>query len=666
MYAFFSGEWRAAQAAVQGFDFDSSLSATTVAVSAASSASVAPSSSAVAAAPPTVDDVTLHNAWQVMSANAGMNWLQFSQFLRFHHARIRWMLGRPSHSIATATATTTATSATTLSPDVIASSLRTIEQVQSSMHTDGIDVLIERYQAQLRKDKEAELDTVEADDHEQPEEEEVQEDFIRENRDEAEEEEDDEFHEEGEVEEHDHDTEEVEEAEEEEEKEGWVDAGASSSSSSARPVEALTSQFCRVQVHDAAPSSSASSAPSAPSVSPTPSAPGGAAPEVIDAEHVSSESEEEFIPRICRPHGHASRARRTRIIADDTESEQEAEEHADTCADQEEQPDETNNDEGVQLVSWKSVVLPSTMPRQPSAVAANRFLPLVASSPSHPVSSMLQPLLPLQCSCPVHPQTTPASAAVAAASAPAPPSLLDCSDPSLSPSSSSSSENRAVAYLLQLFFQDLHAALDLPFIPARPLSLIAEYALPDASPSAASSSSLSASSSSTASSSVASSVAAALPPRRGPFFVVLTHYANGDTFSESFADDAAVLKGMESYARACLQRLREVEAEEGRGEAGAEDEEIDLKNNIHKLLQLLRKTNSNATAASSSSASASSIAPSPPSIDGSSLDDLLELAVSIGDDMIASQLGYGWTHVHECGVSDEEGHSHMTRQPSDD
>jgi hypothetical protein len=163
--------------------------------------------------------------------------------------------------------------------------------------------------------------------------------------------------------------------------------------------------------------------------------------------------------------------------------------------------------------------------------------------------------------------------------------------------------------LLKFVFQEFHAVMDLPFIDSHILSLISGYAAPRSSLSVRAPSS-----------------------SRGPFFVVLTHYANGDTFSEEYSNEAELMDGVAEYTRGCRSRVREVERD-------SQEQQAEVMEQIHQLDAALAAYRADGAANSSCHSLHTR---------RQQLDDLLQLALTVGDDMISGQFGYGWTHVHEC------------------
>ena len=378
-----------------------------------------------------------------------------------------------------------------------------------------------------------------------------------------------------------------------------AEAAAAADTANADPVGQLQQQLSRAQIGERAAGDCAAAVCKAEAQGED-----DAAAQFSSGADDGESSEEEFVPRHLRPA--EGRKRRARIIRDDSDE-------------VDSEPDEEVDE---RLLS-----------------ASNSPL-LRAALPLHPPPS-------LQCTCPVH-SAIPAAAVSAGR-------VVD-EEEEVKEEQHESDEivsASTLSYLLRLFFQEVHGAVGLPFVPAAPLDVIAAYAAPvtSAGTAVAPSAAASAASSAASASSSSSSSCAALSPSsvrragRGPFFVVSTHYANGDTFSETHGDEGALLRAAREYAAAAMVRALESEAE------GADESE--LKRAVRALQRMLDQMQARATkgAPSGGAADAPASAPgsSPPS---SALDVVLELALDIGDELIQSQLGYGWTMVHECGVDD--------------
>ena len=222
------------------------------------------------------------------------------------------------------------------------------------------------------------------------------------------------------------------------------------------------------------------------------------------------------------------------------------------------------------------------------------------------------------------------------------------SDPTYAP-------KQTIRTILKLIFQDMQPLLHLPFLSNDILTIVASYAVPPidgvtSTPSKSSSSTESVLPLSSSSSTVA------LSSTRGPFFVVVTHYANGDTFSEEFATDRQLLNGILEYLHSSRQRLEEVRYDE-ESEAQWMDcmqliDQIHSQVNAYRIVSQtkasLPMSSSPSQTASQSKLNDDSYATFQANTRRHELDELLQSALTLGDEMITNQFGYGWTHVHEC------------------
>lgn len=324
----------------------------------------------------------------------------------------------------------------------------------------------------------------------------------------------------------------------------------------------------------------------------------------VDDNNDDSDSEAEFPLRRT-----AERKRRKRIIRDDDDDE-EANEDWCEVAPVSPEPDayEANSLTAVEEPpSLESLVL-SVTPQEQDRAQDSDLTPSEACTLPLPVS-LVTPVPPL---------------AVAAM----PPVLMSTlhfapNSPVTSPSVGDADElleyapSKALSALLHLLLQDLHAPLGLPFIDTGIIDTISAYAVPPPR------------SVPTLHTVIPATVAVASPASRGPWFVVLTHYANGDTFSEEYADELELLDGVAEYVRGCRARV---------DESGVEsDAEVSQQlDHLDAALHAQREhTGGDATDDERASWA-------------QHLDHLMQLALTVGDEMIAGQLGYGWTHVHEC------------------